>query len=242
MNAPKTFEMVTEQDIWSESEQPRFQLGMLAQTPDGRKYRYCKNGAAALLKGKLLVSVLSEDNHSDIAVNTAEIGDTSVTVTLGATAVLANQYSEGLLVVNDDTGEGIAYGIKSHPASDGSEDIIVELTEPIAIAFVAGTTVSLVENRYRDLVIATGGTQTDAPAGVPNIDVTAAYYFWAQVRGTCAVLMSATNNPTKGEPCTIGEATDGSVSGRDAVAEPLVGISLDTSVSAEYNPVDLKLE
>lgn len=246
--APKTTShaQAVEQDVWSESSTPTADLGTKVITPDGRIYRYCQNAGTALDRGKLLVAgtgFLNVDNHADLATNTAAIGDTTVTVTLGGTAVTENEYAGGVLVINDDTGEGISYGIESHPAqSSTTGDVIITLTEPIAVAFAAGTTATLVKSKYRDVVIATGGTQTDVPVGVPNIAVTADYYFWAQTGGICATLQSGTNTPTKGEPVTIGEATNGSVSGRDAVAEPEVGIGLDTATSGEYNAVYLMLD
>jgi hypothetical protein len=243
--APKTTDLITEQDVWSISETPKFQLGAIAKTVDGRVYRYAKNGGTALAAGKLTVAgagFLAQDNHADIAVNTAVKGDESVTVTLGATAATADEYAGGYLVVNDDTGEGISYKISGHAAADSAASLVVNLEDPIQVAFAANTTVTLTKNKYSEVVIATGGTQTDVPTGVPNVAVTASYYCWLQTGGVCAVLQSGTNTPTKGEPVTIGEATNGTVSGRDAIAEPLVGIGLDTATSGEYNPVYLKLD
>lgn len=245
--APRTTShaQAIEQDVWSESSVQLADLGQKVVTPDGRVYRYCQNGGTALAAGKLVVAGTgfeSVDNHADLATNTAAAGDKTVTVTLGATAVTANEYAEGQLVINDDTGEGIAYTIGSHLAASASGDVVINLLEPIKTAFGANTTATLVKNKYRDVVIATGGTQTDVPVGVPNIAVTADYYFWAQTGGACAVLQSGTNTPTKGEPVTIGEATNGTVSGRDSIAEPEVGIGLDTAVSGEYNPVYLMID
>ena len=235
---------IGDQDLWVESVDPRAELGTKVKTTDGRIFRYARNGAVALTRGQLQIApagFLQDDEHADIAVNTAAIGDETVTVTLGSVLVTANQYAGGYLVVNDDTGEGITYGIRSHPAADASASLVVTLSEPILIAFAAATTVTLVANKWNGVVISTT-TQTNVPAGVPNINITISYYFWLQTGGVCSVLQSGTNTPTKGEPVTIGEATSGSVSGRDSIAEPEVGIGLDTAISGEYNPVYLTID
>lgn len=234
------------QDVWATSATPENILGSKVITNDGRIYRYVLNGATELAPGKLTIAPAgfeAVDNHADLATNTAAIGDTTVTVTLGGTAVTANEYAGGQLVINDDTGEGISYGIDSHPAqSSTTGDVVITLSEPILVAFGAGTTATLVKNKFNGVVIATGGTQTSVPVGVPNVTIPADYYGWVQTGGTCAVLQSGTNTPTKGEPVTIGEATNGSVSGRDSIAEPEVGIGLDTATSGEYNPVHLMID
>lgn len=244
--APKTTGPVqaTEQDVWTEDSEQRFPLGSKVSTADGRVYRYCQNAGTALARGKLTVAAGIVANHEDLAVNTAAIGDKSLTVTLGATGVTENEYAEGYVVVVDDTGEGVAHKIDGHAAADAAAEVVIYLETPIETAFGAATTVTLVKNKYRDVVIATGGTQTDIPVGVPNIAVTADYYFWAQSGGVAAVLTSGTNTATAGEPVTIGEATNGSVSGRDAVAEPLVGIAPATTAptSGEYNPYLLLID
>ena len=59
-------------------------------------------------------------------------GDTSITVTLGATAATKDQYADGYIYTNDNTttsdrGEGQIYRIASNPAADGSATLAVTL-------------------------------------------------------------------------------------------------------------------
>lgn len=227
------------------SETPKHPVGTRAVTPDGRTFRYAKAGATALVIANLQVQADLTAHHEDIAFAAAgSIGDDSISVTLGATAVTANEYDGGYVTVIDDTGEGYNYEIVSHGVSSGSEAITVYIKPGLKAATTTSTTVTLVRNPYSAVVIATGGSQADLPAGVTVRAVTAKYFCWLQTGGIASVLSSGTNVPTAGQPITIGEADNGSVSERDAIAEPLVGIAL-TGVNAtadEHNPYFLTLD
>ena len=89
-------------DPFSESSTQLFPLGTELKYAD-RIYKYSGIGSAAVTAGKLLqTKVAVVGHHRDISVQTAaSAGDTSVIVTLGATAATLNQYAEGYLHVND---------------------------------------------------------------------------------------------------------------------------------------------
>lgn len=232
-------------DPYSVDSIPTQDLGTKGVAPDGRIFRYGNVGGTQIAAGKLCVSPAMTANHEDIAfASAAAIGDKSVSITIGATAITANEYDEGFLLVIDDTGEGYTHKIVSCPTTDGSAAISISITPGIQVATTTSTTVALLRNPYRDVVIATGGTQTSIPVGVSPIVMTASYYGWFQTGGWAAVLSSGTNTATAGEPVTIGEATDGSVSGRDSVAEPLVGIAQETTAatSGEHNAYYLMID
>ena len=233
-------------NTYEQSSTPLHQLGTKGITADGRIFRYTQAAGTGIATGKLCVAPRITTNHEDIAFATAGVvGDKSISITLGATAVTANEYDEGYVVIVDDTGEGHTHEIVRHGVSaSGSEAITIDLKTPLVAATTTSTTVTLVRNNHRDVIIAVGGTQTDIPVGVTPIAVTADYYFWAQTGGWASLLSSGTNTCTAGEPATIGEATDGSVSGRDSVAEPLVGIAGTTvnATSGEHNAYFLMMD
>ena len=219
-------------------------LGTIGMTNDGRTYRYAQNaGSSALDPGKLTVAADIETNHEDRDVNTFSIGDINLTVSLGGTAVTANEYDEGYVVITDATGQGIAYSIKSHDVSSaGSEDITVVLNDPIVVAAEASTTVTLVRNKYRDIVIS-DTTQTDLPTGVPNVAVAVNAFGWIQTGGLCSILVDS-NDTEVGTPITIGAGTNGGVEGLDGIAEPAVGVQ-PAGVGAdtgEYGTFELSLD
>jgi len=218
-------------------------LGTLGITRKGDKYRYAEAGAAALNPGQLCIATDVTANHEDLAVNTFAIGDTSITVTLGGTAVVANEYAGGKMFVIDELGQGIAYLIDQHEASAaGGEDIIVILKEPIQVAAAAATTVTLVRNKFKNILVS-DGTQADLPVGVPNVDIAASSFGWVQTGGLCSILVDA-NDSTAGTPVTIGDGTAGAVETKNGASESLVGIQFAGTGAdvGEYGAFDLALE
>src|SRR5437773_6355886 len=59
-------------------------------TKDGRSFRYVLNGAVALVAGNVIQAPAQVANHLALTPVAASIGDTSITVALGATAATAN--------------------------------------------------------------------------------------------------------------------------------------------------------
>lgn len=229
-----------EQDVHTTSAIPRAKLGDKVHTADGRVYRYSKNAGTALDAGKLTVASTLVANHTNIAVESAaDVGATQITVTLGATAATANQYSEGYVVVNDAAGEGIAYKIADHGAAASAGDLVINLEDPIRVALTTSSEVALTKNIY-DSVVISAADQADLAVGVPNVAVAADEYFWAQTGGTCAVL--ADEAVTAGQSVTIGSSTAGSVEAADLVGEQVVGVSISALVDAEYRPVRLTMD
>jgi hypothetical protein len=216
-------------------------VGVRGITRDGRVYRYAKAGGSNLAPGKLAVAAAQAANHENIVVaSNAAIGATSVTATLGATAATVNQYAGGWLVVNDATGEGIAYPISGHPAADASAALTVKLAKPIQVALVASTSeVSLVMNPWNGAVISVTD-QLDMPVGIPNVTIAASEYGWIQTRGVCAALADETL--AIGEMLTIGTGVAGAVEEIDAIGEALVGNAIQAGVDTEYRAIYLQID
>lgn len=227
-----------------------FALGTKMETPDGRIFRYARAGASNITAGKLQLGPARKTNHDNIAVAAAAaINATQVTVTLGATAATANEYAQGLLVISDATGEGTSYVIKSHPAADASASLVLTLDEPLHEALTTSSEACLVHNRFNACVEGTvqaGGIVV----GVPLVDVTATYYFWAQTFGPAPVL--ADESGTVNRAVTVGSSVSGAVEERDDMLEgtdasrfllePTVGYQIVAMVDTEYRPIFLTLE
>lgn len=226
-------------DVHSTSTSALHPLGTLGFTSDGRKYRYGGAGGADLDPGKLVVAATQAANHENMACAAAAIGATSVTVTLGATAATANQYAGGYLVINDVTGEGIAYLVSGHPAADSAGSLTVSLAEPITVALDANSQASLVLNPYKSTVIS-ATDQADMPIGVPNVTIASGSYGWIQSCGVAAVWADET--VTAGRAVTIGTGTAGQVETLDGAGEPQVGIALQAAVDTEYRAVYLTID
>lgn len=217
-------------------------LGQLGATADGRRYRYTENGATALVAGQLCVAADITANHEDLVVNTAAIGDKTLTVTLGNTAIVANDYDGGYVNVLDDNGQGVVYLIDSAPVTAGNGTVIIELHEPIVVAFEANTTVTLIRNSYKEVVVS-DNTQADLPVGVPNFAIPINEFGWLQTGGTCSILVD-TNDTTAGQPITIGAAVNGAVETHNAATEVIVGRQPagTNGAAAEYGIYDLTID
>lgn len=243
--------LVIQQGIWEDSSTAKHKLGTRMQLADGRVFYYTLNGAAAGVAGTLHECLAAAANHTNKNVSAAAIGAKSIDVTVGATAVTANQYAEGFLGVQDGTGEGHYYKIKSNTACSASGTTTVTLYDPIRVATVASGTseASLIYNPYYKTVKA--ATVTNMVVGLCNFVVTASYYFWLQTWGPAIVLGSAAI-ATVGEPLCV-HTTDGSVgynfqtltsqfASDVRFAYTPVGTALgQITVSGEYTPIFLRV-
>jgi len=223
------------QDIYKQSAAQNEELDTVRVLTDGRTFAYARAGAVALAAGKLTESPVVDTNAIDIAVNTAAIGDPTLTVTFGG-AVTADFFKDGYLWVNDDTGEGHFYGVKGHAA--GTADVIIYLKQPIRVAFAAATTVSLSVNR-QNLVLISATTLDSIPAGVPPIPVDINYYFWNQVKGPCPVLTAGTvvKGNAVGPLTTAGAIAP--MSSSDVIGA--VGTVLAVNATTEYSLINLAI-
>jgi len=126
-------------------------LGAEFKSADGRTFTLVQNGASALVSGVLVQSPATIGaNHTGLTCATAAIGATQITVTLGGTAVTANQYAGGYAVVSAGTGIGQTLRIASHPAQTStSGTVVLTLEDPLSVATaVADSKVSLTLPQY----------------------------------------------------------------------------------------------
>ncbi len=225
------------------SDVQKHQLGHKYVTEDGDIYRYAKAGASNITSGKLQLAPARKTNHDNVAVYAAAaIGDTKVTVTLGATAATANEYVGGKIVFSDVAPEGQEYVISSHPAADASATLQLTLKRPLVEALTTSSEACLVHNTWNAVV--EGTESTSDPAGVPVVDVTASYYCWLMTRGVKAVLADETIDA--GAWLTAGTSTAGAVEELDdlttEITDNFVGKALVAGVDTEYRAVKLEID
>jgi len=226
------------QGIFEESETSLGQVGTVRRV-GGRTFVYAKNGAAGLAQGKLNIQATPTANHQNIALQAAApAGSKEVSVTLGATLASLNQYEDGYLFVTDETGEGTGYKIRSNPAADSAGTLTLTLYDAIHEALTTSSEVCLIPNPYNGVILAIAD-QLDRPAGVALNAITAAYYFWIQTGGPCAILADETI--AQGGEVTIGSSVVGAVELLDAAGEPPVGIAIIAGVDEEYRPIHLSI-
>ena len=230
---------ISEQDIRTESstQQGGLQLGQLGGGPGNRVYRYSKNGAVALSPGKITVNAdVNSDAANKTIARTYAIGATEIIFDAGGT-IVADAYKDGWLTINDATGEGYSYNVAGNSGVTGAGEITVYLKEPIKTALTIDVSEgTLTKNDFDGLLISIAD-QADFCTGVPNMAVTAAYYHWEQVQGTCAVL--ADEAIAKGLALTIGSSTVGAVEALDGAGEQQIGVATMAMVDTEYQPCRL---
>lgn len=169
---------------------PTTLCGAKFQTADGRELVLVQNGAGALVAGNLVQAPASIGaNHTGLTCATAAIGATQITVTLGGTAVTANQYAGGFAVVSAGTGIGQTLRINSHPAQAvTSGTVVLTLEDPLSVATaVADSKVSLTLNPFVNVIISPAAA-TGASVGVTVTPIPALSYGFLVKRGPVACL------------------------------------------------------
>ena len=182
-------------------------LGTILELPDGREFKYALNGGSAISSGKLASSAAMIGNHDmDLTTAAASVGDTSITVTLGATAATKDQYADGYIYTNDGTGQGQIYRIASNPAADSSATLAVTLAsnDAVSVALDSTTESGLAVNPYSGIVVSPTSV-TNRTLGVTATDIAANAYGFVQTKGLASVLVSGT--VVAGEPLRVAGAT-----------------------------------
>lgn len=225
--------MVAGQALFSSSSYKAHGLGELAFTNDGRAFRYAKAGATALVPGKLQQASAEVTADQDVAIAAAAIGASQI-VTTATLTVTANQYSEGLAVVCDDTGEGYSYKIKGHAAATAAA-VTFNLEDTIIVALTTSSTIDFVANPY-SAVIVNPTTASSAPVGVAVFAVAASEFGWLQVGGVATILNDG--GSTVGTNVSASNATAGAVEAA-VTAQAAIGVAVTGVATTEYGAIRL---
>ena len=220
-------------------------VGSRFSSGDYREFVLVQNGAVALPSGVLVQGPASIGaNHTGLAVvANAAIGATQITVTLGGTAVTANQYAGGFAVISAGTGIGQTLRIASHPAqSTTSGNVVLTLEDPLSVAITSSTSkVSLTLNPYGSLngaAVSTHGVIVSPSAGSsgPSIGVTV-----GPIAASTAATLAAGGIPqygfiqTKGAVACLNDST--TAIGLDVMPSSAISGAVVTYVVATRNRV-----
>ena len=213
---------------------------------DGRRFILGSTGASAITAGKLVQSAALIANHQNLTVTAYTAPNTStgtpaqVTVTLGATAVTANQYK--FIAINDGVGAGQVLEVASHQAASASASLTLNLADTPVTALTTASKVCLTPNPYTDVVVAPT-TLTNSVVGATAFDVAAATYTLFQTYGLSAML--ADGALVIGSPVSA----SGSVAGAlvqtpyaaNLVTKGIVGRAAAAGVDTKYYQVFLTI-
>lgn len=204
----------------------------------GRRYRYVRAGAVALVAGDVMQAAPQITAHTTAAVAAAAIGATSVVVTLGAVAAAENLYRNGLLIVDTTPGEGYSYAIDYHAAVLASGALTAKLSKdtPIQVALTTSSKVTLVRNLYDGVIQTPVTTLTGVAVGVAVYPIPISYYGWIGTGGIFSTLVKGT--PGVGLAVVVpGTAAGAVVIDGAAAATQVVGAMAVTGADALRLPV-----
>jgi hypothetical protein len=185
---------IISQEVFEQSSVQLHVLGTLGIDKYGDRYRYVQAGAAALVTGNLIQEAAEDTQfRSMVVAAAAAIGEDTISVTLGSTAVTANMFDEGQLWVESSTGIGQQFRIKRHGVASGAAACSFTLDRPLKIALTTSSNVSVRKSAY-DGVIQFPTTPTGGAVGVSLQAMTEAYFGWIKSGGDCPVLFDTTDN------------------------------------------------
>lgn len=209
-------------------------LGERVVSPDGRAFRYAKAGEL-LVAGTLLQAPAEITNHQNLVPTAAAIGATSVTVTLGATAVTANQYAGGYMLGSETPGEGQLYLILSHPAAALSATVALSLADPLVVALTSSSHVDLILNQYSGVII-NPASASSCPVGVAVTAISSGQFGWVQTGGVANILNDG--GSTVGTNVSASNAVAGAVEAQ-VTAQASVGVAVTGIANTENGAIRL---
>lgn len=230
-------------------------IGSKWQTADGRTLTLVSNGAAALTYGILVQSAAEVTAFEKLAMTVptaypAKAGSYQVLVTCGATKLDINEFAGGFLIVDSGTGIGQCLQIASHQAAIATTGkFVVTLADPLQLTLDATSTITLVKNLAKNVIITPATTATGAPVGVTLYKVPAAtlptydgtsgalvtagtpVYAFVVSHGFVACLVDATVTNV-GYPVGVSITVPGAIGVATLTTVPQIGVSAQTFTAA----------
>lgn len=184
-------------------------------------------------------------NHQGLTVTAVQAysnnGNTpaTVTVTLGATALTANQYQGGLLVVQSSTGIGQTLRIASNPAALSSgTGVVITLEDAPNTALTTSSVVSLIPAHGANVII-NPTTPSNVPVGISLYPISPSSYGFLKVKGLVGAVSDA-SIASVGNSIAASTTTAGTVT-LFVATKTYLGSAAITAVSAGAYPVILNL-
>jgi len=200
------------QGLFEQSIQQKADLGHQLPFADGRVYKYAKAGSGNLVAGQLVQAPTvdkADDNYNLVQTEGKAIDrELKVTIPAAHDSFAVNAYEGGFLIVESGTGLGTARMIKAHGAftTGTAATVTFKFKDALGLAVPITARVNIIACPYNGVIdnvaIATVANFTGRLVGAVPIIVTAAYYFWLQVRGIGPGLRSGTTTLDPGTMLT----------------------------------------
>ena len=205
---------------------PSISLGAEYISPDGRKYRFARAGAVALVVGNVVQAPAEDTGDQAITPTATALGSTTF-LTSSTMTVTANQYAGGYVTVSVTPDLGGVYKIKSHPAATAAA-LTFTLEEPIRTAWTTSTRLDFVANPFNG-VVACPTTLTSSPVGVAVNDLAINGYGWIQTHGPCNIKNDAAGALTVGVAVMTSSSVAGNVrlqtAGNQIIGTAMTGVA-----------------
>ncbi|KKN52702.1 hypothetical protein LCGC14_0609830 [marine sediment metagenome] len=228
------------QTVFSSSATKFHEFGAEFRDAFGRRFRYVGAGGTALVVGDLIQSAAEVADHQVRVPVAAAIGNKTITIAIGGTAITADQYAEGFAIIETTPGFGYTYPIRSHPTADASASAVVFTLQPgweIVIALTTTSRVTVVANPCQD-VIQSPTTESGAIVGVAQFIIAANEYGWVGIKGAFGVLMDG--NVAVGGALARSNGTAGAAEVGDGILQP-IGSMLETGVTGQLSVAFLNI-
>ena len=175
-------------------------LGEGFQLPDGRAYRFGKNGATTGVANKTAQAAIPVADFDTLAIQAAiTAGDSSFTFTNGGTSIVAGDLDEGFAVMESSAALGQIVKIHHVRGVDNAGAVANATTGTIhlypGVTMVAAATtshkVTMIFSPFFETLIAASPV-TAQVVGVPQIALAVGAYGYYQVRGVGSCLVTGT--------------------------------------------------
>ena len=237
------YTLIEAQGIYEGNTVQQHALGQMGMTTDGRKFRYVKAGELLVTGDLYQNSAVSTDFVSMAVPSAAAIGSSEVAVTLGGTAVTANQFDEGYLVVSASTGIGQQFQIESHTVQTSTTGTCTfTIAGTLAVALVAAaSTVTVVRNPYVD-VVKQPTTPTGNAVGVAQFAIASGSFGWIQSGGIAACLSDSNTTSADAKGLSPSTTTAGTMA-LALTTDARIGNTVQlTTVSAAVAHIQLTID
>ena len=238
------------QSVYEESSTQQYRCGTKLVYPDGRIFRYAQDGGTGLSKALMTEAEVDYaycDAETQSTYGTsAAVGDIEIDldVTTGGTWT-ENDFAGGFLVNASGTATciGDIYKVVANQINVSDDTLMrVQLETPIRVAWDASSVIYMLKNKWRDVNVTTT-TVVSTPTGIPLIDVTANYYFWAQTGGYAPCIVDDGESLVAGQP--VGYPTspaDDGACGVPAASDATWGICVYAQSTDAAALIDLTLD
>ena len=242
--------------IYESSATADYIIGTRVQTWDGRVFRYAKAGATSLVQALMTQGAVPSAKCTSIAQTgyAKAVGDTTVTVLVTTGGIAAGEpwtYEDALVggtMVCASVSPAVlgdVYDITSSVMIDETH-ISLTLASPIRNAIAATGEVSLVMSKYSRTVVMPTTTATASAAGVPLCPVPAGYYYWAQTKGPCPMIVDTGDTivigALAGIPATNAVAGTAGAATATLYQFPIYGRVLSVAAADKVGLIDLMLD